>query len=172
MFELNPLLQENAWWQHLIMLLGAGFLGYIIGYRNSDKSISLDAQIQQLDEELKLCEKQRKTKVNTDATLPLNATEKAFARALLVPLGDEKDDLKLIEGIGPKIEQLLNQNDIYTFGQLSKVPVETIRELLHLAGPRFQMHDPSTWPRQAQMAANGNWQELKDWQDILNKGKE
>jgi len=39
------------------------------------------------------------------------------------------------------------------------------------AGPRFRMHDPGTWARQAKMAANGNWEKLKEWQDKLHRGR-
>jgi hypothetical protein len=42
---------------------------------------------------------------------------------------------------------------------------------LHDAGSRFQMHDPSTWPQQSDLAAAGKWDELKALQDKLNAGK-
>jgi hypothetical protein len=66
----------------------------------------------------------------------------------------------------------LNQNGILTFIQLSQASTYLLKQILQEAGPRFQMHDPSTWPRQAELASAGKWQELKEWQDILNKGKE
>ena len=43
--------------------------------------------------------------------------------------------------------------------------------MLQEAGSRFQMHDPTTWPAQAALARDGKWDELKNWQDELNKGK-
>jgi small subunit ribosomal protein S2 len=33
------------------------------------------------------------------------------------------------------------------------------------------MHDPTTWPMQAKMAADGNWDELKTWQENAKGGK-
>jgi len=88
--------------------------------------------------------------------------------------GDEEsqDDLKKIEGIGPKIEKLLNQAGIKSFSALARTPVEKLREILRAAGSRFRLADPTTWPRQAEMAASERWEELKDYQDALNGGRE
>ena len=33
------------------------------------------------------------------------------------------------------------------------------------------MHDPKTWPKQAEMAAAGEWDKLSKWQDELKGGK-
>ncbi|MDQ1089368.1 hypothetical protein [Siphonobacter sp. SORGH_AS_1065] len=84
---------------------------------------------------------------------------------------DEPDDLKVIEGIGPKIEQILNVNGIISFKSLASTSVDHIRGLLKAEGPRFENRDPSTWPEQAQLAAEGRWVELKEWQDELSKGQ-
>ena len=84
----------------------------------------------------------------------------------------KKDDLKKVEGIGPKIESLLNDAGIYTFAQLSETDPDKIREILDAAGPRYRIHDPATWPKQAGLAAEGRWDELKQLQDELNGGKE
>lgn len=81
------------------------------------------------------------------------------------------DDLKVVEGIGPKIEELLHEAGIRTFGQLAVASPERIKEILHAAGPRFQIHDPATWPKQAALARDGQWDELKAWQDALKGGK-
>ncbi len=82
------------------------------------------------------------------------------------------DDLKKIEGIGPKIEQLLNAAGISTFAELAMADVEQIKEVLNEAGSRYKMHDPTTWPQQAALAAAGKWDELKTLQDELNGGRE
>lgn len=81
------------------------------------------------------------------------------------------DDLKIVEGIGPKIEGLLNNKGIVTFAQLAVTSPERIKEILDAAGARFQMHDPTTWPRQSALARDGKWDELKAWQEELNKGR-
>ena len=84
---------------------------------------------------------------------------------------DVKDDLTQIEGIGPKIAEILVKSDIKTFDELAKSSPEQIKEILVAAGTRYKMHDPSTWPEQAQLAADGKWDELKELQDRLNSGK-
>lgn len=49
--------------------------------------------------------------------------------------------------------------------------MEAIKEILNAAGSRYQMHDPTSWPMQAEMAANGEWDKLKEWQDYAKGGK-
>ena len=85
--------------------------------------------------------------------------------------GAAKDDLKKIEGIGPKIEELLNAEGIRTFQDLAAATYERMKDILTAAGNRYKMHDPATWAQQAQMAADGNWTDLKKWQDELSGGK-
>lgn len=83
----------------------------------------------------------------------------------------KKDDLKRIEGIGPKIEEILHGAGIKTFLELSKANAEYIKSLLNAAGPRFKMHDPASWMQQALLAANNEWEALQKWQDELKGGK-
>ena len=84
----------------------------------------------------------------------------------------EQDDLKIIEGIGPKISQVLEKAGIDTWQKLSETKADDIKEILHKAGNRYKIHDPSTWPQQAQFAANRNWKKLKEYQDYLVGGKD
>jgi len=81
------------------------------------------------------------------------------------------DDLKKIEGIGPKIASLLTDGGIETFEKLSKTDPEKIREILLAAGSRYKMHDPTTWPQQAELAAADKWDDLQVLQDNLKGGK-
>ncbi|MEM8907239.1 MAG: proprotein convertase P-domain-containing protein [Bacteroidota bacterium] len=81
------------------------------------------------------------------------------------------DDLKKMEGIGPKIEQLLNNANIYSWSKLSVTHPTRIREILIAGGDRFKMHDPTTWPQQAKLAAAGDWERLQKWQDELDGGR-
>ena len=83
-----------------------------------------------------------------------------------------KDDLKIVEGIGPKIEEILNTAGINTFSALENTEVEKLKTTLAEAGGRYKSHNPSTWPKQAGLAAAGKWDELKKWQDELDGGKE
>ena len=88
------------------------------------------------------------------------------------PVFSTKDDLRVIEGIGPKIEDILNQNGVYTWRELALTPVNNIKSMLERAGSKFKMHDPKTWPEQANMANTGAWDELKKYQDFLHGGRE
>ena len=154
MFELNPLDLANAWWQHLLMLVIPGVIGYILGYRKGDSVISdLQVRLSRLDAEVEKCHQ----------SFTLLSVPK--------PAAIEPDDLKIVEGIGPAIEKLLNEAGIQTFAQLSSTSADSIREILDKGGPRFQVHDPETWPKQAGLAASGNWTELKRWQNELDGGQ-
>ena len=82
-----------------------------------------------------------------------------------------KDDLTQIEGIGPKIQEILASRGIHTFAQLAAERAEHLREILEGAGSRFRMADPVTWPEQAQLAADGQWEQLADLQDRLKGGR-
>jgi large subunit ribosomal protein L17 len=81
------------------------------------------------------------------------------------------DDLKIVEGIGPKIADLFIAKGITTFAQLANTSVEDMKAILEEAGPAYAGKDPGTWAQQSQMAADGKWDELKTWQDELNGGK-
>jgi small subunit ribosomal protein S16 len=81
------------------------------------------------------------------------------------------DDLKVIEGIGPKIAELLHEAGITTFSELAATPAEKVKEILTAAGSNFASHDPTTWGEQAKLAADGNWDELKELQDRLLGGR-
>lgn len=82
-----------------------------------------------------------------------------------------QDDLKAIEGIGPKIEELLHNDGIKTWKQLSEAPISRLQKILDDAGKRFQLADPKTWAQQAGLAHEGRWDELEALQDSLNGGK-
>jgi predicted flap endonuclease-1-like 5' DNA nuclease len=84
----------------------------------------------------------------------------------------KQDDLKIVEGIGPKIEELYHNAGITTWKALSETSLEKSQSILNEAGERFAMHNPSTWAKQCLLAYQGKWKELKDWQESLDGGKE
>ena len=94
----------------------------------------------------------------------------AFAKAVFGKKINE-NDLKVIEGIGPKIEELFKTSGIQSWKSLSETSIDRCREILMKAGERYQIHDPSTWPKQAQLAYENKWRDLKDWQDQLKGGR-
>ncbi|MEO1513708.1 MAG: hypothetical protein AAFV95_01805 [Bacteroidota bacterium] len=88
------------------------------------------------------------------------------------PQAPVKDRLRKIEGIGPKIEALLHTSGIPTFKALAAARLTRLRAILAEAGPSYKRHSPSTWPKQARLAAAGKWEELKALQDELHGGRE
>ncbi|MBP7273035.1 MAG: hypothetical protein KA974_04300 [Saprospiraceae bacterium] len=82
-----------------------------------------------------------------------------------------QDDLKIVEGIGPKIEQILHGSNVKTWKQLSQTSTDRLRAILSDAGDRYRLHDPSTWAQQAGLADAHNWDTLAKFQDELNAGK-
>ncbi len=81
------------------------------------------------------------------------------------------DDLKKIEGVGPKIAGLLNEAGINTFSDLSKASEKQLADVLQEAGARFRLAKSDTWAEQAKLAAAGKMDELKKMQDSLKGGR-
>ena len=94
---------------------------------------------------------------------------------ILIKLGLMKkfkqNDLKLVEGIGPKIEKLLIDAGIETWKALAETDIRDIQGILDSAGSRFSLADPASWPKQASLAEQGKWKELEEYQDFLQGGK-
>lgn len=82
---------------------------------------------------------------------------------------NDVDNLERIEGIGPKIASILNAAEITTFSALAAADVAHLNNILQNANLRLA--DPATWPEQAQLAAQGKWDELKTLQDSLKGGQ-
>jgi predicted flap endonuclease-1-like 5' DNA nuclease len=102
--------------------------------------------------------------VKVAATIDLVAAKKAgFAIK-------NANDLTVVEGIGPKINELFNNAGIKTFAQLAKATVPQMRKILDDGGSRFRIANPSTWAQQAALAADNKWVELKKLQDKLSAG--
>jgi predicted flap endonuclease-1-like 5' DNA nuclease len=84
----------------------------------------------------------------------------------------EPDDLKLIEGIGPKISAVLQAAGILTFAQLADTSVDRLRQILVEANPNLLcLADPATWPEQASLAARGDWETFRQLQATLKGGR-
>ncbi|MEP2056188.1 30S ribosomal protein S2 [Maribacter litoralis] len=98
----------------------------------------------------------------------VEATKEAVAADAKV----EADDLTKVEGIGPKAAEALVAAGIATYADLSEGDAEKIKEILTEASSRMAHLDPTSWPKQAKMAAEGKWDELKEWQDNVKGGVE
>lgn len=82
-----------------------------------------------------------------------------------------ENDLQIVEGIGPKIEELLKTNGVYSWEDLARSSIESLRAILQKGGERFQMHDPSSWADQAALAVEGKWADLEEYQTLLPGGR-
>ncbi len=79
------------------------------------------------------------------------------------------DDLRRIEGIGPKISGVLQAAGITTYAQLAATRAPKLEAILKEANIRIA--DPATWPEQAKLAAAGKWDQLAQLQSTLKGGR-
>ena len=79
------------------------------------------------------------------------------------------DDLEIIEGIGPKIAQILKNSGIATFKQLANTDTQELRSILRKAN--LSISDPSSWPEQAKLASKGDLDSLQALQKNLKGGR-
>lgn len=86
-----------------------------------------------------------------------NGSSSAAGRSI----SSASDDLKKIDGIGPKIADLLKEDGIQTYTDLASANSGRLKEILSKAGSRYRMADPSSWQKQAVMAKKGDWDGLK-----------
>ena len=170
-----------------------GILGYLIGKMssgsNSDehnykseldacnqKNNQLRVDIDSLKNQLNNANSNtEKSNFVSEPVVKASATVIAFdAAAAKAAFGKKvkQDDLKIVEGIGPKIEELFKTSGILTWKRLSETSVDRCNKILHKAGERYRIHDAGTWPKQAKLAYQGKWAKLKKWQDELDGGRE
>lgn len=150
------------------LLVGAicALLGYLLGKllsKEENKGVDIDVwknKVARLEADLKACQ-------STKGLVPFNAAEAkaVFGKKI------KKNDLTIIEGIGPKIAELFHNKNVNTWKALSECSVEQCRIILDEAGERFKVHNPGTWPEQAKMAYDGHWKKLYDWQEELDGGR-
>lgn len=97
--------------------------------------------------------------------------QKTPARKSSAASSPAKGELNQLEGIGPKIAEVLGAAGIETFAQMAQATPERLRETLAAAGNRFRLADPSTWPDQAALAAAGKWDDLNKLKGQLKGGR-
>jgi len=170
----------NIWCWLIPLLVGilCAVFGYLLGKSNNKSSgISGDLKILQekntkLEEELALCNQ----KLSSDAFSGSSfaAAAKPFdSKAARTALGKrvKEDDLKIVEGIGPKIEGLFHNYNIKTWRALSDTTVAKCQEVLDSGGEKYKIHDPASWPMQAKMCYENKWKDLHQWQEEHLHGK-
>ncbi|MES2812726.1 MAG: hypothetical protein V4670_09675 [Bacteroidota bacterium] len=166
-------------------------LGYLLGKMLSggndlNLQSKLDASLsenEKLNNKVYLLEKElAAAKNNTSSSSSKTAQGFAAVQEAVIPFDGaalfavfgkkfKQDDLKIVEGIGPKIEELYKAAGIKTWKALSETPVEKSQAILDTAGSRYAVHNPKTWAKQSLLAYQGKWKELKKYQDSLNGGK-
>jgi predicted flap endonuclease-1-like 5' DNA nuclease len=80
------------------------------------------------------------------------------------------DNFEIIEGIGPKINEVLHAAGVHTFNQLGTMEIPSISKILDAAGPNFKLANPESWSAQSRLCASGSWEALKKMQDELVAG--
>ena len=152
-----------------------GIIGYFIGKSKGD-SKELAATVDQLrlannqlQADLSSCEES----LNEQSSHPGQREYHFDAKSAKAIFGRfiNEDDLKIVEGIGPKIEGLFHNYNIKTWKALSRVSVAKCREVLDSGGEKYRLHDPASWPMQAKMCYQGKWKELYRWQEEHKHGK-
>ncbi len=84
---------------------------------------------------------------------------------------EDKTNLEIIEGIGPKIKEVLHNAGILDFRTLANTPEYRLKDILTAAGPHFATHDPGSWNEQALLAENGQWDKLEELKTRLIAGR-
>jgi predicted flap endonuclease-1-like 5' DNA nuclease len=96
--------------------------------------------------------------------VPQEAMAEAEAAAPQVEAATQAagDDLTVIDGIGAAYASALRQSGVTTYAQLSELSSDDIAQRLTTAGsPLIAGHNADTWPRQAKLAAAGDWSALR-----------
>ncbi len=78
------------------------------------------------------------------------------------------EDLTILDGIGPKIEELLRANGVAGFAQLAQLDEPSLLEILDRGGASFRYANPSSWAQQAALVVQNDWDGLKQLQRELN----
>jgi predicted flap endonuclease-1-like 5' DNA nuclease len=95
------------------------------------------------------------------------ASAKELTGKITSNLSAKQDDLQKLVGIGPTFASVLHRAGIHTYAQLSETSPQKLHALLVVEDEQFGKHDTSSWPRQAAIAAFGEWEQLKAYQDTL-----
>jgi large subunit ribosomal protein L21 len=98
---------------------------------------------------------------------PVVATPKALASSVATKGG--KDNLEIIEGIGPKIAKVLVDGGISTFALLAAAKAEDVTAMLKASGG-FSLANPASWAEQAALLRDGKMAEFKALTDALVGG--
>jgi large subunit ribosomal protein L20 len=157
-------------------LCGLSYSRFMNGLKKAgitlDRKVLADLAVHDMPAFERIAEAAKVGATNTQKAAIATSVAKAEKPASKPKKADaQSDDLKIIEGIGPKIADLFVEAGISSFAQLAETSVERMKEVLLGGGSRFANHDPSTWAQQAKLAAEGKMDELKALQAQLDGGR-
>lgn len=185
-----------CWLIPILVGIISAILGYLLGkLTGGGNHDDCDDRLSKLQAELDACRnKSRSLEDDLESTKASLASSLTTAAAPVVPIASvatssnlipfnaaaakavfgkkiKENDLTVVEGIGPKIQELFHNNGIKTWKALSECSIDKCQSVLTSGGDRFKMHKPGTWPKQAKLAYEGKWDALLKWQDELDGGK-
>jgi large subunit ribosomal protein L21 len=107
------------------------------------------------------------SKAEAAAVIP---APKALASGVVAATKGGKDNLEIIEGIGPKIAKVLVDGGISTFALLAAAKADDVTAMLKASGGRFSLANPASWAEQAALLRDGKMAEFKALTDALVGG--
>jgi len=168
---------DLSWWMVLLSMVVPAILAWLLAKQNSKDLLQNNKKkIKQLQLELKRCYEEKQI-ISTKLVKP----EVRFSdpQAFLAPGKSSvkpksqsnqsprklkypkiNDNLEIIEGIGPKMKEVLMENGIKTWKQLSLKSNADLKRILKKYGDAYRIIDPKDWPLQARLADNGRWEDL------------
>jgi NADH:ubiquinone oxidoreductase subunit C/predicted flap endonuclease-1-like 5' DNA nuclease len=112
------------------------------------------------------------TPTPTGSTPAVPESQKIVSRTVnTAPVSTDQDDLRRIEGIGPKINEALQGGGITTFMQLAAMSEDQLRGFLETAGLPFAP-SVTTWAEQAGFLARGDEAGFKALVERLTAGRD
>jgi large subunit ribosomal protein L21 len=94
----------------------------------------------------------------------------AAPKSLMSATKGGKDNIEIIEGIGPKIAKVLADNGITTFAALATAKADDMTAMLKASGGRFSLANTASWAEQAALLRDGKMEEFKKLCDELVGG--
>jgi predicted flap endonuclease-1-like 5' DNA nuclease len=79
----------------------------------------------------------------------------------------KRDDLLIIEGIGPKSKEALYKGGITTFEQIANLSPDDLYRIVKIEGGVNLVNDTKTWPKQARLLADGKVKEFEEYVKYL-----
>jgi len=133
-----------------LMFVDIPFLTRTDGDDFARETNALRKKVRTLEQRIAALEKMVDNKKKPVAAASKVSPKKKLIAKIGLATPDQRNDLKVIKGIGPKLEKILNDLGIYTYEQLSKLTnkeYELVDQLLGLFQGRSQRDQ---WAEQAQ----------------------